>query len=125
MKIKEEANKFHINFNKTKIDEIVGSKIKERLEKLVNNPTMKQTEEIISLFALIDDLELNFEMISSQNLYFERIFRNMHTIIESLRKSQNKDEDRLFVLNLLKIGDYLKINTEYYKPLIDTASLPR
>ncbi len=125
MKIKEEANKFHINFNKTKIDEIVGLKIKERLEKLVNNPTMKQTEEIISLFALIDDLELNFEMISSQNLYFERIFRNMHTIIESLRKSQNKDEDRLFVLNLLKIGDYLKINTEYYKPLIDTASLPR
>ena len=125
MKIKEEANKFHINFNKTKINELVGSKIKERLEKLVSNPNMKQTEEVISLFVLIDDLELNFEMISSQNLYFERIFRNMHTIIESLKKSQNKDEDRLFVLNLLKIGDYLKINTEYYKPLIDTASLPR
>ena len=125
LKIKEEANKFNVNFQKTKINELVGEKIKERLEKLVNNPTMKQTEEVIALFALIDVLELSFEMVSSQNIYFERIFRNMHAIIEDLKKSQNKNEDRLFVLNLLKIGDYLKINTEYYKPLIDVASLPR
>lgn len=123
--IKSETDKFHINLNKTRASDILAKKLEDLLVELSINLNIKNAKALKALFELIDMLEINFEIASAQNLYFEKIFRKMDVVIEHLKDSKDKTKDRQLALLLLDVGDFLKINTEFYRPHIDKASLPR
>ncbi len=122
--IKNEADKFFINLNKTRANEILSKRLEELLAKLITTLSLKSAKELKSLFELINLLEVDFGIANAQNLYFEKIFRKMDVIIEHLKNSNKKTHDRQLALLLLDIGDYLRINTEFYRPYVDRASLP-
>jgi len=124
VEIKCEADKFFINFNKSRANEILACKLEELLARLVSTLSLKTAKELKALFELIDMLEIDLEIGNAQNLYFEKIFRKMDVIIEHLKNSENKNSDRQLVLLLLDIGDFLRVNTEFYRPYVDKASLP-
>ena len=50
--------------------------------------------------------------------------QKINLLIEHLETSKSKDKDRQIALMLLEVGKKLNINTDFYRPHIDKASLP-
>ncbi len=124
-KLKEEADKFYVNLSKGRSGIIIAKKLQKLIEKVAKDPNDKLIKQIFSTFEIIDKLNLNVDIKVSQNIFFEKIYSKIDYIIEFLEKSDNKGKDRQTILAFLEIGNKLNINSEFYRPKIDRASLPK
>ncbi|MCD8024646.1 MAG: DUF3536 domain-containing protein [Candidatus Gastranaerophilales bacterium] len=123
-KIKEEAQKFYINLNKSRAKYIIAKKLQKLLENAADNPNEEYAQKILAVFGLIDKLGLEVDIRVSQNIYYEKIYSKIDYIIEYLENSKDKAKDRRIILLLLEIGKQLNINTDFYVPMINRAALP-
>lgn len=122
--IKTEADNFNMRLKNPKISEIISKKLLKSLQNLTENLNQTTVNETFELFKTIDFLGVNLEIGSAQNLYYENIYKKMGIILDHLKNSTYKAQDRQLIHRLLDIGEFLKINTEFYRPLVDRASLP-
>ena len=123
-KIKEGADKFFVNLNKSNSGVILAKKLQSLIDELSQTMDLKVADEIFAIFDVIDILQLNVEIKVAQNIYFEKIYSKINILVEHLELSKTKDEDRQIALTLLEVGKKLNINTDLYRPHIDKASLP-
>lgn len=123
-KIKENSDKFFINLNKSNSRVIIAKKLQSLIDELSQTMDFKVADEIFAIFELIEILGLNVEIKVAQNIYFEKIYSKINLLIEHLETSKSKDKDRQIALMLLEVGKKLNINTDFYRPHIDKASLP-
>ena len=123
-KIKENSDKFFINLNKSNSRVIIAKKLQSLIDELSQTMDFKVADEIFAIFELIEILGLNIEIKVAQNIYFEKIYSKINLLIEHLETSKSKDKDRQMALMLLEVGKKLNINTDFYRPHIDKASLP-
>ncbi|MBE7706019.1 MAG: DUF3536 domain-containing protein [Cyanobacteria bacterium SIG30] len=125
--IKKETDTFNINLNKTNASEILRKRIQEKLLELMENPNTTMAQEVISMFDAVDLLDLNLEIRVAQNIYFEDIYKKLGTLAQKLENASinKKNKERRLALLLLKIGELLNINTDFYKDVIDKATLPK
>ena len=123
--IKNEADKFFINVNKSRAGFIVAKKLQALIEDLGDNPSEVTAEKIFAIFGIIDKLRLNVDIRVSQNIYYEKIYSKIDYLIDYLENSKHKNKDRKIALSLLEIGKKLNINTDFYRPHIDKATLPK
>ncbi len=123
--IKNETEKFFINVNKSRAGFIVAKKLQALIEDLGDNPSELTAEKIFAIFGIIDKLRLNVDIRVSQNIYYEKIYSKIDYLIEYLENSKHKNKDRKIALALLEIGKKLNINTDFYRPHIDKATLPK
>ena len=123
-KIKEGADKFFVNLNKSNSGVILAKKLQSLIDELSQTMDLKVADEIFAIFDVIDILQLNVEIKVAQNIYFEKIYSKINILVEHLELSKTKDEDRQIALTLLEVGKKLNINTDFYRPHIDKASLP-
>ena len=103
---------------------IIAKKLQSLIDILSQTMDFKVADEIFAIFDLIDILQINVEIKVAQNIYFEKIYSKINILIEHLETSQTKDNDRQIALMLLEVGKKLNINTDFYRPHIDKASLP-
>ncbi len=122
--IKIEADNFNMRLKSPKISELISKKLLKSLQNLTENLNQATADETFALFKTIDFLGVNFEIGAAQDLYYENIYKKMDVILDHLKNSTYKAQDRLLIHRLLDIGEFLKINTEFYRPLVDRASLP-
>ena len=99
-------------------------KLQSLIDELSQTMDFKVADEIFAIFELIEILGLNVEIKVAQNIYFEKIYSKINLLIEHLETSKSKDKDRQITLMLLEVGKKLNINTDFYRPHIDKASLP-
>ena len=123
-KIEEGADKFFVNLNKSNSGVILAKKLQSLIDELSQTMDLKVADEIFAIFDVIDILQLNVEIKVAQNIYFEKIYSKINILVEHLELSKTKDEDRQIALTLLEVGKKLNINTDFYRPHIDKASLP-
>lgn len=123
-KIKENADKFFINLNKSNSGLILAKKLQSLIDELSQTMDIKVADKIFAVFEVIDILQLNVEIKVAQNIYFEKIYSKINIMIEHLELSKRKNDDRQIALTLLEVGKKLNINTDFYRPYIDKASLP-
>ena len=123
-RIKAGTEKFFINLNKSNSGIIIAKKLQSLIDILSQTMDFKVADEIFAIFDLIDILQINVEIKVAQNIYFEKIYSKINILIEHLETSQTKDNDRQIALMLLEVGKKLNINTDFYRPHIDKASLP-
>lgn len=123
-KIKKGADKFFVNLNKSNSGVILAKKLQSLIDELSQTMDLKVADKIFAIFEVIDILQLNMEIKVAQNIYFEKIYSKINILIEHLEHSKTKDEDRQIALTLLEVGKKLNINTDFYRPHIDKASLP-
>lgn len=124
-KLKIVADKFNVNLTKTNSGYIISRKIEDELINLAKTLCIKDAQEIVAIFEIVDLLDLNPNIRFAQNLYFENFYKKFDILIEHIKTSKNKSKDKQFMLSLMEIGKKLQINTEFYRPLLDKASLPR
>jgi hypothetical protein len=127
VKIKAQADVFCVNLNKTNAGEILNKKLEKSLTKLTQNFRIEEAKEILAIFNTINLLDLDIKISTAQNIYFENIYKKLDVLINDIEaaKKRNKDEERLFGLVLLAIGEILNINTSFYREYLDKASLPK
>ena len=123
--IKAEADKFYINLNKARAGQIIARKLQDSIEEIAKNPEKVLSKKIFAIFNIVEKLALNIDIRVAQNIYNEKIYSKIDFIIEYLEKSEDKNKDRQIVLALLEIGKQLNINTDFYLPHIDRATLPK
>ncbi len=123
-KIKTGSQKFFINLNKSNARIIIAKKLQSLIDTLSQTMDFTVADRIFSIFELVEILDLKVEIKVAQNIYFEKIYSKINVLIEHLETSNTKDEDRQIALMLLEVGKKLNINTDFYRPHVDKASLP-
>ena len=108
-KIKEGADKFFVNLNKSNSGVILAKKLQSLIDELSQTMDLKVADEIFAIFDVIDILQLNVEIKVAQNIYFEKIYSKINILVEHLELSKTKDEDRQIALTLLEVGKKLKV----------------
>ena len=123
-KIKSESEKFHVNLNKSRARIIIAKRLQKMIEDAADNPSEAINEKIFGIFGIIDKLNLDVDIRVSQNIYHEKIYSKIDYLIEYLETSKQKGKDRRIALQFLEIGKKLNINTDFYIPHINRATLP-
>jgi len=122
--IKNEADRFEINLNKSHSGDIMNKKFKYEMIKLSDTLDIKVAKNFLKMTEAIEKLDLNVDIRSAQNAYFERIFKKLPVLMEHIETSKNKDQDRTLALMLLEIGKKVNIKTDFFREHLDKASLP-
>lgn len=122
--IKRSADKFMVNLNKSRAGSIMAKKLVELIVQLSSDMEIKTADNILGLLDMLEKLELQTQINEAQNTFFERIYSKMNILIEHLETSKNKNHDRQLALKILEIGQKLNINTDFFRPIVDRASLP-
>lgn len=86
---------------------------------------IKTADNILGLLNILEKLNIQANINEAQNIFFDSIYSKISILIEHLETSDDKNNDRMLALKILEIGQMLNINTEFFRPHIDKASLPK
>ena len=123
--IKHNADKFNINLNKCRAGVIISEKLQALVESLACNMKLSTADNALALLDILEKLGIQAQINEAQNTFFEEIYSKMDILIEHLENSKDKNTDRILALKILDLGQKLNINTDFYRPHIDKASLPK
>ena len=123
--IKHNADKFYINLNKCAAGSIISKKLENLIKKLASDMQISTADNILGLLNILEKLNIQSNINEAQNIFFEEIYSKISILIEHLETSDDKNADRALALKILEIGQMLNINTEFFRPHIDKASLPK
>ena len=71
------------------------------------------------MFECATKLNLKIDIAEAQNMYFNKIYMKFTKLLDAaLSQNDNVEEVRDFLFDLLVLGEYLNINTEFYKSSI-------
>lgn len=117
--INEEANKFKIEIDKTPANEIFSKQIQQSVYNFVKNFEIQRLDKILKLFECVNKLNLKVDISESQNMYFNKIYMKFTSLLDNvLQANDNVEEVRDFLFSLLVLGEFLNINTDFYKSSI-------
>lgn len=115
-KIKELSDKFYIKLSNSKAKDILSSKLIDLLFELDKNPNQNSTKELLNFFNLIEKLEIETHIQTAQNIFWDIFCNNFDKFIERTKKDKNQ---RALLLDVLLIGQKLKINVNFYRDKVD------
>lgn len=115
------TDKFKIKLGIPKIQNIVSDKLNLLIIQLKENVNLKTTQEMLNFFNLLEKLQIETQISSAQNIYYEIFCKDFETFVDDLKQKQQKDLRKL-LLNLLEIGRKLNINVEFYKNKVDSLT---
>lgn len=117
--INEEAKNFRIEIDKTPTGTIFSKQIQMSVYNFVKNFEVHRLDKILKLFECINKLGLKVDIAEAQNMYFNKIYAKFTTLLDNALKTNSSIEDvRNFLFSLLVLGEYLNIDTGFYKSSI-------
>ena len=121
LKIKQLTDKFHIKLGKSKAKDVLGEKLVELILKLKDCTTIKNTQEILHFFDLLENLQIQTQISNVQNIYYEMFCLDFECLCKEIKEKNGKDARKLFV-DLIEIGRKLNINMDFYQNKIDSLT---
>ncbi len=117
--INDEANAFKIEIDKTPTGNLFSKEIQKAVYNLVKNFEIHRLDKVLKLFECVNKLDLKVDIAEAQNMYFNKIYTKFKNLLDGvLSSNENIDEVRDFLFSLLVLGEYLNINTDFYKSSI-------
>lgn len=114
-----EANIFKIEIDKTPTAEIFSKEIQVSIYNFIKNFEIDRLHKILNLFDCVNKLDLKIDIAEAQNMYFNKIYIKFTTLLEDvLKENDNIEQVRDFLFSLLVLGEFLNINTDFYKSSI-------
>jgi alpha-amylase/alpha-mannosidase (GH57 family) len=115
LKIKEEADilsvKLNIDESEKKCSLYLEEAVKEYLEDIQNN----SVDKIATMFKIFEKLNLNIDLSNSQYIFFNKIFVNFTENLGRITNNSKTNEQKEKIMNMLKIGEKLNIDTTFYR----------
>ena len=115
-----EAKRINIQMDKEQSNKIFSAKILQNINRLEYSFEIQQASAILELFDNIEALDLQVDISEAQNVYYTKIYHRIGDVIESATK---RAANKKFADALLKIGERLNINTEFYQKKADKLLL--
>ena len=85
----------------------------------MKNFEIHRLDKILKMFECVTKLNLKIDIAEAQNMYFNKIYMKFTKLLDAaLAQNDNVEEVRDFLFDLLVLGEYLNINTEFYKSSI-------
>ena len=110
---------FKVEINKEPTNKIFSEQIQKTIYNFVKNFEIHRLDKILKLFEYAGKLHLKVDIAEAQNMYFNKIYMKFTKLLDSvLESNDNIEEVRDFLFSLLVLGEYLNINTEFYKSSI-------
>ncbi len=119
VEIIEEAADFKVEINKEPTGKIFSDEIQHAIYGFTKKFEIHRLEKIIKLFETASKLQLKVDIAEAQNMYFNKIYTKFTRLLDhALEVNDNIEEVREFLFSILVLGEYLNINTEFYKSSI-------
>lgn len=117
--INEEAAALRIEIDKSSTGAIFSREIQNCVYNFVKNFEAHRLDKILKLFECVNKLGLKVDIAEAQNLYFSKIYMKFTTLLDNAIKTDSSIEEvRNFLFSLLVLGEYLNIDTGFYKSSI-------
>ena len=117
--INEEAKTFQIEIDKTPTGNLFSRQLQNSVYNFVKNFEVHRLEKILKLFECINKLGLKVDIAEAQNMYFNKIYAKFTNLLDEAIKTNSSIEDvRNFLFSILVLGEYLNIDTGFYKTSI-------
>lgn len=117
-----EAKLLSLNLDKTPTSKYFSEKICYKVLDFARTFESHRLDKAIELFEYIDELEICVDISEAQNVYFNKVFKKFSEILDEGSCNANLCDERCFLLSVLKLGDYLNINTEFYRCAVIKAT---
>lgn len=119
VEIANEAKAFNIEINKEKTCKIFAEQIQKTIYNFMKNFEIHRLDNILKMFECVNKLDLCIDIAEAQNMYFNKIYMKFTNLLDKvLEQNDNVEEVRDFLFSLLVLGEYLNINTDFYKSSI-------
>lgn len=118
----DETKALSLELDKKATSKFFSEKICHKVIDFAKTFEQQRLDKALELFEYIDELEICVDISEAQNIYFNRIFDKFSELLDETSTSLNLSEDRSFLLSVLKLGDHLNINTEFYKSAVIKAT---
>lgn len=122
IEINEEAKLLGLDLDKEPTSRFFSNEVSERVFSFAKTLESHRLEKALEIFNFIDALDIKVDIAEAQNVYFKKIFGKFSMIIDKLTHHPDAETNRTQLLAVLKLGDYLNINTEFYKSAIIRAT---
>ena len=119
IEINTEASTFKVEIDKTPTSTIFSHEIQKTIYNFAKNFEFHRLDKILKLFECAGKLQLKVDIAEAQNMYFNKIYLKFTKLLDSvLEANDNIEEVRDFLFSILVLGEYLNINTDFYKSSI-------
>ncbi len=118
IEINNEARLLDLELNKESTGKIFAFQIRQRIYNFAKTFEKHRLDKALELFEFIDKLDIKVDIAEAQNIYFNSVYKKLAEIIENPEIASETEIDRNLLLSIMKLGDYLNINTEFYKSKI-------
>ncbi len=117
--IEEEAALFKIDIDKTPANDIFSIQLQKSVYSFIKNFEIHRLNKVLKIFECAGKLNLKVDISEAQNMYFNKIYMKFIKLLDTVkRSSENMEEVREFLFSILVLGEYLNINTDFYKSSI-------
>ncbi|MBQ4122153.1 DUF3536 domain-containing protein [bacterium] len=117
--INKEAELFQTEIDKKPTSEMFSKQIQYAVYTLVRNFESHHLDKILKLFECVNKLGLKVDIAEAQNMYFSKIYTKFNALLDNaLHTEQSVEEIRNFLFSILVLGEYLNIDTGFYKSSI-------
>jgi len=111
-----EAKKFQVTIDSTPTSSLFSKEIQKLIYNFLSNFEIQRLEKILKIFDYAGKLELKVDIAEAQNMYFNKIYTKFTALLDNaLGTDDNIEEVRDFMFSILVLGEYLNINTGFYK----------
>ncbi len=114
----DDAKLFDVEIDKLPTSRFFSKLVCQRIQAFAKTFESHRLESIMEVFEVMDKLKINVDISEAQNIYFTKVFKRFTNIIEDISQVNELIANRSFLLGILKLGDALNINTEFYKTAI-------
>ncbi|MCD7878896.1 MAG: DUF3536 domain-containing protein [Candidatus Gastranaerophilales bacterium] len=117
--INEEALAFKIEIDKSSAGKLFSEQIQTTIYNFVKNFEIHRLNKILKIFEIAGKLDIKIDIAEAQNMYFNKIYAQFSQLLDTVAISNNNIEEvREFLFSILVLGEYLNINTDFYKSSI-------
>lgn len=110
--INSEAKKLGITLDRKLAEKAYSVYINEKVKDLYYNMEPQSCADIIGVLALTKELKLTLDLFEAQNTYFNTIHNKIPYLLDSLKKSEDIQQNKKFTATVLNLGERLNFNVE-------------
>ena len=116
--INNEAERLKIAIDKSDSIALFTGDITSKMLDFIEQMTHDKATELINIIEVAQELKIYIDPGEAQNLYFNELNNGLSQFISNLPKSENYEKDKLFISEVLKLGEKLNFNMDKYYSLL-------
>lgn len=119
--INDEAKLLNISLYKEPSQKLFSEELSSSVQKFVESYNHDKLTYVLNLFSIMEKLDISPDISEAQNTYFNKVYSKFSYLIAKSSSDSLIDTER-FLFDVLKLGDKLNFNTDFYRNIVSKAA---